>query len=107
MTPPPATTDFISEKLDFIADQVAKLSEKFDRHLEATAALRVSVERSHSRLDRAESDIAKNAADIREMAKFMPYVRALGFLSAGLAIPLVLGFLGFVWAVITHQIDIP
>ena len=94
---------FIAEKLDYISASLEKLSSKFDSFRENYATEHASdvaeIRRAHERLDRLEKEIA-------EFSKLMPFLRAQSFVITSLAIPFILAFVGFLWAIMTHKIQI-
>ena len=108
--PASPSIEFIAEKLEFIVGLVKELTAKTDESREENTRehqrLQASVERSHSRIDANEKDIAIVKADLVEIKALMPWVKAIKYTLMGLSIPSVLAGLVFLWEVITHRITI-
>jgi thiamine pyrophosphate-dependent acetolactate synthase large subunit-like protein len=110
MPPRTASIDFIAEKLELIATLQQELARKFDQfqdeyrkeHQRVVGA----VERAHSRLDIVEREACEMQKEVREIARLMPWVKAMAFLTMGLSIPVILAAVGFIWAILTHQISL-
>lgn len=104
-----ANITFIAEKLELIASLQLELSHKFDalqdEYRKEHQRVVGSVERAHVRLDVVEKEMDEMHKEMREIARLMPWVKAMAFLTMGLSVPVILAAIGFIWALLTHQIN--
>ncbi len=109
--PAASNAEYIREKLDDIARSQQELAKAFGDfqqiYFERHQAVVAQAGRAHERIDRLDADMSELKKEMREMANLAPWVRAQAFIITGLAIPLLLGAIGFAWALITHQVKLP
>ena len=87
-----------------------RLLERLEAKIDALDAkidsLMVQEARTETRLIALETSQAGQSLRLSDIEKLMPWVRAGAALLTVLALPVVIAAVGFVWALITHRLNI-
>jgi hypothetical protein len=101
---------FVAEKLEYIAEIVMTLSAKFDtfrdESLKEHQRVLSSIERAHTRIDQSDKDVIALAQKVETISAYLPWLKAIKYITVGLAVPAIIGGFVFIWQVIVHNVTV-
>ena len=110
MSPTVVTNAVLVERLDSISKKMDELGERQTRMDERLKKIEMAdVEngiRLQTQVNQACTDVKEHETRLTAIERYMPFIKAMSFVLAGLSIPMLLMLVGFLWALMSGQIEV-